>query len=57
MVGFTVGSFLQGQSGWGMKLTSHFCLVLRLRMCEAIPPWNGAWLRTGPTLPFTFLYP
>lgn len=38
-----------------MKLTTHSHLMLRLRMCGAIPPHQYAFMAcTGPTLPFSF---
>jgi hypothetical protein len=35
----TRGSFLGGQSGWGVKLTTRIHLVPRSRMLGAIPPF------------------
>lgn len=48
----------QGESGQGMKLTTHVTLVLELRMCGAIPLLclHAFMVWTGTTLPlFLFL--
>jgi hypothetical protein len=52
----------QGYSSWSVKLTTHFHLVLRLRMSEAIPqfstyvfmPW--CLVKNGDNFTFTFLH-
>ena len=38
-VSCSVGTWFlsRGKSSWGMKLTTHFCLVLRLRMSGDVP--------------------
>jgi hypothetical protein len=36
---WVVSALFLGLSGQGIKLTTHFCLVPRLRMCVAIPPF------------------
>jgi len=35
----TLGALFLGLSGQGIKLTTHFHLVPRLRMCVAVPPF------------------
>jgi hypothetical protein len=43
-----------------MKLTVHFCVVLKLRMHGAVHPlssWHGAhYFTTGTDLPFTLVF-
>jgi len=38
------GVLCWGYSGWGMKFTTHQCLVLRLRMSGAVPLLPYAFL-------------